>query len=55
MKKYLKGWYGCTGSIQVKKDGTARLIVRDGLGHKTHDKIHKNEKAAMAAWYRENN
>lgn len=53
-KTYLKAWYGVTGSIEDKKDGTARLIVRDGCGKKTHDKIHKNHKAAMAAWYREN-
>ena len=53
-KTYLKAWYGVTGSIEDKKDGTARLIVRNGCGKKTHDKIHKNHKAAMAAWYREN-
>lgn len=54
MKTYLKSFYGVTGSITDNKDGTARLIIRTGSGKKTHDKLHKNHKAAMSAWYRAN-
>lgn len=48
-KKYHE--YGCTATITVKRDGTARLVIRSIYG-KHHDKIHKNEKAAYAAWRR---
>jgi len=54
MKTYHKAFYGVTGSIEDKKDGTARLIIRDGFGNKCHDKIHKNRKAALSAWRRAN-
>lgn len=53
MKKYLRS-YLATGSIETKKDGTARLIVKTVNGVKVHDKVHKTEKAAISAWYRLN-
>ena len=53
MKTYHKAFYGVSGSIEDKKNGTARLIIRQN-GEKVHDKIHKNRKAALAAWYRAN-
>ena len=52
-KKPLAAWYGVSGTLFVYEDGTARLKIRQG-GKLLHNKIHKNEKAAMAAWYREN-
>lgn len=53
MKKYLRDDQGlATASITIKADGQARLIIRDCYGRKHHDKLHKNEKAARAAWYR---
>ena len=51
MKTYHKDIYA-TASITDKKDGTARLVVKAINGVKMHDKIHKNRKAALAAWYR---
>ena len=44
--------YGITASITDKRDGTARLVVRDAFSQKVRDSIHKNRKAALAAWYR---
>lgn len=52
-KKTLTAWYGVSGSISVYEDGTARLKIRQS-GKLLHNKVHKNEKAAMAAWYRAN-
>lgn len=52
-KQYLKAWCSVTGSITVYEDGTARLRIKN-FGVLTHNKIHKNEKAAKAAWYRAN-
>lgn len=53
MKKYLRDGQGlATASITIKADGQARLIIRDGCGRKQHDKMHKSERAARAAWYR---
>ena len=52
MKTYHKSFYGTTASITDNRDGTARLIVRDQYGRKVKDSIHKNRKAALAAWYR---
>ena len=52
-KKALTAWYGVTGSIAVYADGTARLKIRQS-GKLLHNKMHKNEKVAMAAWYRAN-
>lgn len=52
-KKPLTAWYGVTGSITVYSDGTARLKISQ-MGKLLHNKVHKNEKAAMAAWYRAN-
>lgn len=51
MKKYYKS-YGCTASITEKKDGTAKLVVKDPSGKKVKDSVHKNFKAAEAAWKR---
>lgn len=52
-KTYLRDPQGlATASITVKSSGEARLIIRDCYGKKWHDKIHKNERAARAAWYR---
>lgn len=53
-KKALTAWYGVTGSLSVYSDGTARLKISQ-MGKLLHNKIHKNEKAAMSAWYRANN
>jgi hypothetical protein len=44
--------YGTRASVADMKDGRARLIVRDQLNRKVKDSIHKNRKAALAAWYR---
>ena len=52
-KKNLTAWYGVSGSVSVYEDGTARLKIRQA-GKLLHNKVHKNEKAAMAAWYRAN-
>lgn len=52
-KKTLSAWYGVTGSITVYVDGTTRLKIRQ-FGKLQHNKIHKNKKAALAAWYRAN-
>lgn len=52
MKTYHKDFYGCTASITDKRDGTARLIIRTPGGTKVKDSVHKNRKAALAAWYR---
>lgn len=51
MKTIHKSFYA-SASITDKKDGTARLVIKTFTGIKTHDKIHKNRKAALAAWYR---
>ena len=51
-KKYLSDWL-VSGSITVYADGSARLRIRHS-GKLLHNKIHKNEKAARAAWYRWN-
>ena len=40
--------YGVTASITDKRDGTARLVVRDAFSQKVRDSIHKNRKAALA-------
>lgn len=53
MKTYLKSFL-CTGSIQDKRDGTARLVICLSNGEKAKDSVHKNRKAALAAWYRFN-
>ena len=47
----LKSFYGPTGKIQVYSDNTARLIIKHG-SKTLHNKIHKNKKSAMSAWYR---
>lgn len=53
-----KGYYDVTGTIKDLPDGTARLRVvqemPDGSRRLWHNKIHKDRKAALAAWYREN-
>lgn len=51
--KTLKALYGVTGSIRVYEDGTARLKIRQ-MGKLLHNKVHANERAARAAWYRAN-
>lgn len=51
--KYLKALYGVTGSIRVYADGTARLRIKQ-MGKLIHNKVHANERAARAAWYRAN-
>lgn len=51
MKTYHKDLLA-TASITDKKDGTARLIIRDINGNKQHDKVHKNRRAAYSAWRR---
>ena len=47
----LKSFYGPTGKIQIYSDNTARLIIKHG-SKTLHNKIHKNKKSAMSAWYR---
>lgn len=51
MKTYHKE-FGASASIADRRDGKARLIIRDMLGDKVHDKVHANRKAAYAAWRR---
>lgn len=53
-KRQLHGLYGASATITPQRDGTARLVIRQN-GRKMHDKIHKNERAALAAWYRYTN
>lgn len=48
MKTYHKD-FGVTASITDKRDGTARLIVRDQYGKKVKESVHKNRHAALAA------
>lgn len=52
-KKYLTAFYGVTGSVTTYADGSARLRIKQA-GKLLHNKVHKNEKAAMSAWYRAN-
>lgn len=52
MKTYHKDFCGVTASITDKKDGTARLIVKDQFGRKVKDSIHKSRPAALAVWRR---
>lgn len=52
-KKYLTAYYGVTGSITTYADGSARLRIKQ-LGKLLHNKVHKNKKAALSAWYRAN-
>lgn len=52
-KKYLTAFYGVTGSVTTYVDGSARLRIKQA-GKLLHNKVHKNERAAMAAWYRAN-
>lgn len=52
MKTYHKDFCGVSATITDKRDGTARLTVSISTGQKIHDKIHKNRKAALAAWRR---
>lgn len=47
--------YGCHAVIKDKKDGTAQLTVRTPDGRKVKDSLHKNFKAAEAAWRRFSN
>ena len=49
MKTYHKD-FDVTASI--KRDGTARLVVCDQYGKKVKDSVHKNRRAAVAAWKR---
>ena len=51
--KRITAFYGATGSVTTYADGTARLRIKQA-GKLQHNKVHKNEKAAMAAWYRAN-
>lgn len=51
MKTYHKDFL-CTASITDKRDGTARLIIRDTYGRKVKDSLHKSRPAAYAAWRR---
>ncbi len=51
MKTYYSS-YSVRASISDKPDGTARLLVKDPLGKKVHDKIHANRKAALTCWRR---
>ena len=44
--------YGITASITDRHDGSAKLVVRDALGRKIHEKVHKSRTAAQAAWRR---
>lgn len=47
--------YDCHAVIKNKKDGTAQLTVRMPDGRKVKESIHKNFKAAEAAWRRFSN
>ena len=51
-KKYLKDTStGTTGSIEVKRDGTAILRTCTCNGYRKKS-THKNENSAKQAWYR---
>lgn len=47
---------GAVARVTDKRDGTAllRVVYRTSYGKVIvlHDKVHKNRKAAMSAWYR---
>lgn len=51
MKTYHKE-YGASASITDQRDGSAKLVIRDHMGRKVHDKSHATRKAAYAAWRR---
>ena len=51
MKTYHKD-FDVTASITDKRDGTARLVVRDQYGKKVKDSVHKNRRDAVAVWKR---
>ena len=51
MKTYHKD-FDVTASITDKRDGTARLVVRDQYGKKVKESVHKNRRAAVAVWKR---
>ncbi len=44
--------YGCTATITDKKDGSARLVVKNQLGKKVKESNHKNRASAYSAWRR---
>lgn len=49
---HYKGDYGFTASVRIHRDGTATLRIWSGYGQLVHNKRHKNQKAAYAAWRR---
>lgn len=51
MKLTLKSSYGCTATVTVKNDGTARLVCKCG-GKKFHDKTYATLRGAKIAWGR---
>jgi hypothetical protein len=51
MKITLKSSYGCTATVTVKPDGSARLVCKH-LGKTFHDKIYATLRGAKIAWGR---
>ena len=49
MKTYYKDAYGCTASIQPRRDGTARLIIRDPIGRIVVRRPYVSDKGARIA------
>lgn len=51
MKITLQSSYGCTATVTVKPDGSARLVCKC-LGKKFHDKTYTTLRGAKIAWGR---
>lgn len=49
MKKNYRDFYGGTASISVNRDGSAKLVVRDGYGRKLISKEYATERGAKIA------
>ena len=52
MKQYYRNIYGSTASITINRDGTAKLVVKDGHGETVQNKAYQTERGAKAAMNR---
>lgn len=52
MKTFFKDLCGTTASVTDHRDGTATLRIKLPTGKLVHNNVHKNHKAALAAWRR---
>ena len=49
MKTYYRDAYGCTASIEPRKNGTAKLIIRDPIGRVVVTRPYISDKGARIA------